>query len=192
MLFPARVLVAGIFALAASGKTRHFHATSWTFRQLMQAIFPRVGRLAPVLAAGVIASELAVALAFLVGRGLEYSSLGAFALIAAFLGASAVGHFQRLDVPCNCFDASTEELGTKTGLRALLLIVPVGICAIGERAPGAWWPHSLRDWVVSSSLLAFAFVGARWAFTIVHLWRFAVARRDSAAATLHASAGGSR
>lgn len=121
--FAERVLVAMVFALAATTKARDLDAFHRTLRDFRVAGDRAARRLAPV----VVALEALVVVLTVVSPGTAVAgSLLAIALLAVFTVVLAGARVRGSTVGCNCFGSSPQPVSWYDVARNVVLILAIG------------------------------------------------------------------
>jgi uncharacterized membrane protein YphA (DoxX/SURF4 family) len=175
----ARLVLAAVLLAAGVGKARSLRRFSRSVRGVADMAGLRVERpTAVVLAATVLTLELGVAVLLASGFAPAVAAGGGFALATSFAGVSILAIATGRRVQCNCFGRSAAILGPDTLLRAVLLLVPVGI--VGAAAAGGTasrWPTSATEWVSSLGLALGALLLLVWASQALLIGRLVRDRR---------------
>lgn len=178
-VFVSRLVLATVLLAAAFAKMRSLRRFSRSVRAVAELAGLNIGRMAAwVAAATVVASEFAVALLLVSGRAPAVGTAGAFALAASFVGVSILAIAKGQRIRCNCFGRSAALLGTETLLRAVLLLVPVGVLAAAAAVgTEGQWPTSAATWVSSLALVLGALLLLLWASQAIVIARLVRSRR---------------
>ncbi|MGH2585069.1 MAG: MauE/DoxX family redox-associated membrane protein, partial [Dehalococcoidia bacterium] len=153
-LLVARVLLAGVFAVAGMAKLADRAGT----RRMIVGFGVPAGIAAP-LGWALVVCELGVALALLVGPSASAGAIGAFVLLLVFSGAVALNLARGRTPDCHCFGRlHAAPVGWSTVARNGLLASIAGFVAAGAGAPllfagagivaaGLWLaPGLVRSW----------------------------------------------
>jgi hypothetical protein len=111
-----RFAVSIVLAVAALAKARSFDG----FRRTVEAVLPW-RRASSAIAAGVIATETALAVLLAVGAWAPAVAAATLIVFAGFAGVSLWAERRGLHVRCNCFGQSERELGKDSFVLSALL-----------------------------------------------------------------------
>ncbi|MEQ4302954.1 MauE/DoxX family redox-associated membrane protein [Plantactinospora sp. B6F1] len=138
LVLACRIMVGGVLLYAAAGKVRHRTAFA-AFTVSVRRLSGVPARLAGPVAAGVVATELALGGALLVGVRPVVTFSAAAALLLAFTAVLVRAMRRPAAASCGCLGAGTEPVSWRHVVRnvALLAVTAVGTAgtATGDAAP---------------------------------------------------------
>ena len=163
MLLGARVLLAGVFALAGLAKVADLAGSRRAVRD-----FGVPGALAPATGTLLPAAELAVAIALIARASARWGAVGALLLLAAFVAAIGVAMLRGREPECHCFgQLHSAPAGWGTLLRtAALAGVAAFVVVVGWNDAGL----SATGWLARLSAGALAAVGVGVLVVVSQVW----------------------
>jgi uncharacterized membrane protein YphA (DoxX/SURF4 family) len=143
-----RIFLGSVLIVAAIAKARNRAGFARTL--LDWGVRPAAA--AQPTALGVIATELTLGVALIVGLAIPLSALATFALLGVFTLAASWQVFAKRQASCNCF-GFLHDLGADVLLRNFgLMIFALEVCVIPSRASGVMETAVLRVWPVATGL----------------------------------------
>jgi Methylamine utilisation protein MauE len=127
VLLACRAVIGAVFLVSAVSKVRRRQAFT-EFTGSVRALVPAARGAAPLLAAGTVAAEVAIAAATLWGRSQRFGLAGAALLLLAFSAALAVAIGRGVSTPCRCFGSSSQPPSRSQLVRNAFLLIA---CAVG-------------------------------------------------------------
>jgi hypothetical protein len=177
-VFISRLVLAAVLFAAALTKMRSLRRFSRSVRAVADLAGIGIGRVTALVPATVVGFEFAIAVLLVSGYALGAATAGAFALAASFVGISILAIAKRQRIRCNCFGRSAAILGPETLLRAMLLLVPIGVLAAAAAVGTTGrWPTSPTTWVSSLALSLGALLLLLWASQAIAIGRLVLDRR---------------